>query len=76
MLLARVRALGRRGPASYPADLQYEDLVLNSRTHELRRGRRSVQLTRTEYALLESLMRRGGCIVPRETLVETGWWRR
>jgi DNA-binding response OmpR family regulator len=50
-----------------------EDLVLDSRTHELRRGSRSASLTRTEYALLETLMRRPGCIVPRDTLVEAGW---
>jgi DNA-binding response OmpR family regulator len=73
VLLARVRALGRRGPASYPADLQYEDLILNSRTHELQRGQRSASLTRTEYALLEALMRRASCIVSRDTLVEAGW---
>jgi DNA-binding response OmpR family regulator len=73
VLLARVRALTRRGPAAYPQDLQFEDLTLNSRTHELRRGRRSVSLTRTEYALLEMLMRRAGCIVSRDALVEAGW---
>src|SRR5262245_33944827 len=71
VLLARVRALTRRGPAAYPQDLQVEDLVLDSRTHELRRGSRSV--TRTEYALLETLMRRAGCIVSRDALVEAGW---
>jgi DNA-binding response OmpR family regulator len=73
ILLARVRALARRGPAAYPQDLQVEDLVLDSRTHELRRGSRSASLTRTEYALLETLMRRAGCIVSRDVLVEAGW---
>jgi DNA-binding response OmpR family regulator len=73
VLLARVRALTRRGPVAYPADLQFEDLALNSRTHELQRGSRTVSLTRTEYALLETLMRRAGCIVPRDVLVESGW---
>ena len=73
VLLARVRALTRRGPAAYPQNLQVEDLVLDSRTHELRRGSRSASLTRTEYALLETLMRRPGCIVPRDALVEAGW---
>jgi DNA-binding response OmpR family regulator len=73
VLLARVRALTRRGPAAYPQDLQVEDLVLDSRTHELHRGSRSVSLTRTEYALLETLMRRSGCIVSRDALVEAGW---
>jgi len=73
VLLARVRALTRRGPTAYPQDLQFEDLVLDSRTHELRRGGRSVSLTRTEYALLETLMRRAGCIVSRDALVDAGW---
>ncbi len=73
VLLARVRALSRRGPVAYPADVVFEDLALNSRTHELLRGDRTAALTRTEYALLEVLMRRAGCIVPRQVLVEAGW---
>jgi len=73
VLLARVRALTRRGPAAYSLDLQFEDLALDNRTHEMRRGERTASLTRTEYALLETLMRRAGCIVPRDVLVEAGW---
>ena len=73
VLLARVRALTRRGPNAYPRDLQFEDLTLHSRTHELRRAQRTAALTRTEYALMETLMRRAGCIVPREVLVDAGW---
>jgi DNA-binding response OmpR family regulator len=73
VLLARVRALTRRSPVAYPADLQFADLILNSRTHELQRGQRTASLTRTEYALLETLMRRAECIVPRDVLVEAGW---
>src|SRR5580698_3417408 len=46
VLLARIRALSRRGPAAYPADLVCEDLALNSRTHELLRGDRTAALTR------------------------------
>src|SRR5262249_38279430 len=56
VLLARVRALSRRAGPSYSGDLQYGDLSLDSRTHELRRGERTAALTRTEYALLEVLM--------------------
>jgi two-component system OmpR family response regulator len=65
VLLARMRALARRGPATYPDDLQFEDLTLNRRTHELERGNRRVALTRTEYSLLEVLMRRAGSIARR-----------
>jgi|SRR5271157_569890 len=73
ILLARVRALSRRGPATYPDDLEFEDVRLNQRTHELQRGNRTASLTRTEFALMEVLMRRAGCIVPREVLAEAGW---
>jgi DNA-binding response OmpR family regulator len=73
VLLARVRALSRRGSVSYPNDLQFKDVVLNRRTHELQRGDRRAPLTRTEFAILETLMRRAGSIAPREVLVEAGW---
>jgi DNA-binding response OmpR family regulator len=73
VLLARIRALARRGPVAYPSGLQYHDLVLKARTHEMQRGQRVASLTRTEYALLELLLRRAGCVVPREVLVEAGW---
>lgn len=73
VLLARVRALHRRNPITYPPDLEFEDLRLNARTHELQRGSRIVALTRTEYALLETLMRRAGSIVPKSILAEAGW---
>jgi DNA-binding response OmpR family regulator len=73
VLLARVRALSRRSPNAYAADLQFEDLTLNSKTHELARAERVAALTRTEYALLEILLRRAGSIVPREALTEAGW---
>lgn len=73
VLLARIRALSRRGPAAYPADLQFQDLILKSRTHELQRGTRVIPLTRTEYGILEVMMRRAGCVVPRDVLVEAGW---
>jgi len=73
VLLARIRALHRRNPVAYPPDLEFEDLRLKARTHELQRGSRLVALTRTEYALLETLMRRAGSIVPKNVLAEAGW---
>lgn len=72
-MLARVRALTRRAPAPYTTDFRFEDMELNTRTHELHRNGRTVTLTKTEYALLETLMRRAACIVPRESLVQAGW---
>ena len=73
VLFARIRALSRRGPIAYREELKFEDLKLNSRTHELQRGARTTSLTRTEFALLEVLMRRAGSIVPRDVLAEAGW---
>ena len=73
VLLARIRAVARRKPAAMPKELQYQDLQLNSRTRELCRGNRRVPLTRTEYALLEKLMRNAGAVVSRDVLVECGW---
>lgn len=73
ILLARVRALTRRGPVVYRDDLCYAGLRLEQRTHELQRGERRVRLTRTEYALLEILLRRAGSIVPHQALVDAGW---
>jgi two-component system response regulator MprA len=46
---------------------------LNPATYEIQRGERVASLTRTEYALLETLMRRRGNIVTREALIEQGW---
>src|ERR1035441_1083081 len=66
VLLARIRALSRRGPAAYPADLQFQDLVLRSRTHEMQRGDRALPLTRTEFGILEGMIRRAGCVVRSE----------
>ena len=73
VFLARVRALARRGPAPYSDDLQFDNLALKPRTHELQRGNRVTALTRTQYALLEVLMRRAGSVVPREVLGQAGW---
>ena len=72
ILLARVRALARRA-RDMPDDLEFGDLRLDRRSHELSRGNRRETLTRTEFALLEILMRRKGSIVPRAVLTEAGW---
>lgn len=73
ILLARVRAVSRRAPASQPADLVFRDLKLKPATYQMHRGSRTVALTRTEYVLLETLVRRAGMVVPREVLIEEGW---
>lgn len=73
ILLARLRAVARRSPAAQAADLAFGDLRLSPGTYQLQRGGRTVSLTRTEFALLESLIRRAGTVVPREVLIEEGW---
>jgi DNA-binding response OmpR family regulator len=73
VLLARLRALGRRVPALSEPTLQFADLILDSGRRQAKRGSRSMPLTRTEFALLELLMRRAGRVVPRNTLTEAGW---
>ena len=73
VLLARVRALSRRLPTIAPSNLVFQDMELNTNTHELRRAGRVSTLTRTEFALMEVLMRRAGSIVSHEALIEAGW---
>lgn len=73
VLLARLRAVARRASGGSPEDLKFQDLILKPSTYEVQRGTRLVSLTRTEYALLEVLVRRAGTVVPREVLIEQGW---
>ncbi|WP_244975874.1 response regulator transcription factor [Nocardia huaxiensis] len=74
-LLARVRALVRR---TYPEDgavLSAADLVMDTTAHTVRRGGREIELSRTEFALLEVLLRNAGQSLPRETLIDRVWGR-
>lgn len=73
VLLARVRALSRRLPLCAPANLVFQDLVLDRSTHELHRNGRALALTRTEFALMDLLMRRAGSIVTHGSLIQAGW---
>jgi two-component system copper resistance phosphate regulon response regulator CusR len=72
-LLARIRALLRRGRALASSVLQIEDLRIDTRTRHVHRGHRSVQLTSKEYALLEYLTRRQGDVVSRADIAEHVW---
>lgn len=73
VLLARLRAVSRRGPIAQPVTLQVADLMLNPGAREVTRGGRRIALTRTEYSLLEMLMKRAGRVVARENLIEAVW---
>jgi len=72
-LLARLRAVTRREPMSHGICLTVGDLSLEPATHDVRRGNEALALTRTEYSLLEFLMRRAGTVVPRRALIEGIW---
>jgi two-component system OmpR family response regulator len=72
-LLARLRALLRRGSARREGVLRAADLVLDPAARTVRWGDRPLELTRREYCLLETLLRRPGWIVSREAIVESVW---
>jgi DNA-binding response OmpR family regulator len=73
ILLARIRALGRRGPISQPVVLERAGISLHLGTRDVRRGGRKIDLTRTEYAILELLMRNSDRVLTRESLIECVW---
>ena len=72
-LTARVRALGRREGNSKTAQLQVNDLVLDTATKRVRRGERNIELKAKEYALLETLMRHANQVLSRQQIVEHVW---
>jgi two-component system, OmpR family, copper resistance phosphate regulon response regulator CusR len=72
-LLARVRALLRRGQALRPEKIGVADLTIDTRAHQVERAGRRVELTGKEYALLEYLARRAGEVVSRAEIGEHVW---
>ena len=73
-LLARVRALGRRfSPHSSGDELRIGQLVLDLRSHTARRGSRALDLTPTEWTLLEYLMRNAGQSLSRQQILDYVW---
>lgn len=72
-LLARVRALSRRGQRTDVTHLTVGPLTMDRRSREVMRGERSIELTTRECALLECLMRNQGQVVSRETLAREVW---
>jgi heavy metal response regulator len=72
-LLARVRALLRRGAEARLPQLQVADLVLDPATRTVRRGGESIALTNREFALLEYLMRNPGRVLTRTMIAERVW---
>jgi DNA-binding response OmpR family regulator len=72
-LLARIRALSRRGRAARAAVLSVGDLQLDVLKRQARRGPRSIELTAREFNVLECLMQRAGEVVTRTMLAEHVW---
>jgi heavy metal response regulator len=72
-LLARVRALLRRGSAAAPALLAIANLSIDPATHEVTRGSKKIELTAKEYALLEFLLRRRDQVLSRAVIAQHVW---
>jgi two-component system response regulator MprA len=73
-LVARLRALLRRtGWQGDEPQLRFEDLELDPLAHEVRRGGRLLELTRTEFLLLELLMRHPRQVLTRSTIFDRVW---
>jgi two-component system OmpR family response regulator len=72
-LLARLRALARRGSVERPAVLAVGDLRLDPSTRQVWRGPSEVYLSSKEFAILETFMRRPGEVLSRYQLLEHAW---
>jgi two-component system, OmpR family, response regulator len=72
-LLARLRALARRGEPERPAVLEVDDLRLDPAAREVTRAGLEIDLSAKEFALLETFMRRPGQVLSRLQLLEHAW---
>ncbi len=72
-LLARLRALVRRGSVERPVELQVGDLRLDPATKRVSRGDTEIELSAKEFAILETFMRRPGQVLSRYALLEQAW---
>lgn len=72
-LLARMRALARRGPVPRPTELEVGDLRLDPAARRVWRGTTEVSLSAREFALLETFMRRPEQVLSRDQLLDLVW---
>jgi DNA-binding response OmpR family regulator len=72
-LLARLRALLRRNGSQRGGLLRVADLTLDPASREVHRSERPIDLTKREYAILETLLRRPGWVVTRDAIIESVW---
>jgi len=73
VLRARLRVLARRAGADSGQILQVGDLTIAPATRQVRRGGKLILLTRTEYLLLECMMKCAGRVVSRDALIDAVW---
>jgi two-component system, OmpR family, response regulator len=72
-LVARLRALVRRGPVERPVVLEAGTLRLDPATRQVWRGERQIDLSAREFGLLETFMRRPGQVFTQSQLLEAAW---
>jgi len=72
-LLARLRSLARRGPATRAPMLRIGDLLLDPATHQVTAGERSVDLTHRQFALLECFCRQPDVVLSRADIMDQVW---
>ncbi len=72
-LLARLRALARRGPVERPTVLEVGDLRLDPATFQVWRGDVEISLSAREFAVLETFMRRAGQVLSHMQLLDAAW---
>jgi two-component system copper resistance phosphate regulon response regulator CusR len=72
-LMARIKALLRRGSVDRPSVLRVADLEVDRLTQQVRRASRRVELTVKEYALLEYLMANAGRVLSRTMIIDHVW---
>jgi DNA-binding response OmpR family regulator len=73
VLIARLRALIRRGTLERPAVLTAGDLTIDPVEHTCRRGDEKIPLTPREFSILEYMMRRAGEVVPKSEILAQVW---
>lgn len=73
ILLARLRAVSRRGPIPQRVLLEFADLSMDTASRRVTRHGQAVNLTPKEHSLLELLLRNAGRVVSRETILESVW---
>jgi len=73
VLVARLRALLRRGRVERPSALRAGDLVLDPATHRVARGTTEVELTPRQFSLLEFLLRRSGDVLSKQEILAHVW---